>query len=195
MVDLKRNEHIGERSVFPYLTALVNCALWLCYGITPMGSSLIIVINVLGAALEIYYIYTFLYFCEEDKRLWGFIYVALGFFAWFGILMLFVADMAKYKLFFSWACALCGSLVSISPLFNLGTVRQQKSMDSMPPLLQVALSLANTMLWAGYAYTAEKCDNFIFYPSLVGFSCAVIQLVLHIALRQHGDSGLDESLV
>ena len=141
MADLKRNEHVGERSVFPYLTALVNCALWLCYGISPMGSSLIIVINVFGAAWEIYYIYTFLYFCEEDQRPWGFIY------AWFGILIVFLADMAKYKLFFSWACALCGSLVSVSPLFNLGTVRRQKSMDSMPPLLQVVLSLANTTLW------------------------------------------------
>lgn len=119
MVDLKRNEHVGERSAFPYLTALVNCVLWFFYGISPMGSSLIIVINVFGAALEIYYLYTFLYFCEEDERLWGFIYVAVGFFASVGILMLFLADMAKYKLFFSWACALCGSLVSVSPLFNL----------------------------------------------------------------------------
>ncbi|PPS12078.1 hypothetical protein GOBAR_AA08547 [Gossypium barbadense] len=61
---------VEQYSPVPYLATLINCMVWVIYGL-PMvhpNSTLVITINGAGTAIELVYLTLFLIFCHDKKK-------------------------------------------------------------------------------------------------------------------------------
>ncbi|PKA47268.1 Bidirectional sugar transporter SWEET4 [Apostasia shenzhenica] len=66
-----RRKSVEEFSVFPYVATLLNCMLWLLYGLPLVrpNSILVITINGTGTAIELSYVLLYLLYSAGPKRL------------------------------------------------------------------------------------------------------------------------------
>ncbi|KAM7494375.1 hypothetical protein LguiB_028984 [Lonicera macranthoides] len=86
---------VEQYSAAPYLATLVNCGLWVVYGL-PMvhpHSTLVVTINGSGFAIELVYLTLFLIFSSRNKRV-RVLLVMLAELAFIGVLALLVLTLA-----------------------------------------------------------------------------------------------------
>lgn len=55
----------------PYLATLLNCMLWVVYGLPLVhpGSTLVVTINASGSLIELFYVFLFILYSERPRRL------------------------------------------------------------------------------------------------------------------------------
>ncbi|KAK2978641.1 hypothetical protein RJ640_019098 [Escallonia rubra] len=190
---------VEQYSPAPYLATLVNCGLWVVYGL-PMvhpHSTLVLTINGSGFAIELVYLLLFLIYSDRKKRL-KVLLIMLAEFAFIAVLALLVLTLThSIKL----RSAIVGSisvfgcfLMYASPLSIMKLVITTKSVEYMPLFLSLA-SFANGICWTSYALIrfdpfiavnlslslSSRCCLALAAPNGMGLLLGIAQLVLYAA--------------
>lgn len=189
----KRTE---EFSVVPYIAALLNCLLWVFYGlpIVHPHSVLVVTINSIGAVFEIGYISIFFIYTtgKERIKLLKMVGAILSFFLVVVIGTFSLAHtVEKRTLFVGSVCVVIGTLMYASPLTIMRVVIRTKSVEYMPFNLILA-SFLNGLVWTAYALI--RFDIFVTIPNGLGSVLAGCQLVIYAIYYKSNDDGKGKRL-
>jgi solute carrier family 50 protein (sugar transporter) len=61
-IAIRTNGSVGEFSPIPYLAALLNCAVWVLYGLVHPNSTPVVIISGIGVVIELVYMAFFVYY-------------------------------------------------------------------------------------------------------------------------------------
>ncbi|KAF5734977.1 Bidirectional sugar transporter SWEET7 -like protein [Tripterygium wilfordii] len=173
---------VEQYSAAPYLACLVNCMVWVLYGL-PMvhpHSTLVVTTNGTGIAIEMFYIVLFLIYSQKHRqrlRVLGIVAVELIFVALLTFLVLHFAHLTNRRTMVVGIVAICFNiLMYASPLTVMKLVITTKSVEYMPFILSF-VSLLNGVFWS--AYGLIRYDFFILLPNGLGSLFALAQLLLY----------------
>ncbi|WCJ26543.1 Bidirectional sugar transporter SWEET4 [Euphorbia peplus] len=179
-IDIWKKKSVQQYSPTPYLATLVNCMVWVLYGL-PMvhpNSLLVVTINGAGTAIELVYVILFIVFSDKKKRLKVLLSFLAGliFMAVVTLLVLTLAHTTKKR---SLIVGFLGSIFNImmyaAPLAVMKLVITTKSVEFMPFSLSFA-SFCNGAAWSAYAVI--RFDPFIAIPNGLGSLLSLAQLLL-----------------
>ncbi|XP_011071833.1 bidirectional sugar transporter SWEET5 [Sesamum indicum] len=164
----------------PYIATVLNCAMWVLYGlpIVHPDSLLVITINGTGFFIEVFYLSMFITFSDWAKRRKMFIALLLEaiFFAIVVVITLIGLHGTKSRsLFVGILCVIFNIMMYASPLTVMKRVIKTKSVKYMPFSLSLA-NFANGIVWSIYALI--KLDPFVLVPNGLGTLSGLVQLVL-----------------
>ncbi|MBA0835216.1 hypothetical protein Goarm_007511, partial [Gossypium armourianum] len=148
---------VEQYSPVPYLATLINCMVWVIYGL-PMvhpDSTLVITINGAGTAIELVYLTLFLIFCHDKKKRLKVLLIALVEVVFMALVAALVLTLAHTTERRSMVVGIIAILFNImmyaSPLSVMKLVISTKSVEYMPFFLSLA-SFANGVAWTTYAF-------------------------------------------
>ncbi|XVE58108.1 hypothetical protein DITRI_Ditri04bG0143600 [Diplodiscus trichospermus] len=173
---------VQQFSPAPYLATLINCMVWVIYGL-PMvhpNSTLVVTINGLGTAIEVVYLTLFLIFCHDKRnrrKLVLIVLVELIFIALVTTVVLTVVHTTERRSMVVGIIAILFNIMMYaSPLSIMKLVISTKSVEYMPFFLSLA-SFANGVAWTTYAFL--PFDPFIAVPNGLGTLFSLAQLLLY----------------
>ncbi|GAB2276539.1 hypothetical protein Dimus_011258 [Dionaea muscipula] len=185
----------------PYLATIVNCMLWVFYGLPFVHPDTILVATINGVGLAIELIYTIIFFIYAEKK--GRMKAA----AWIAIEVVFMAIVVALTMtmFHSTTkrsnvvgvlCVIFGLIMYISPLTIMGKVITTQSIKYMPFYLSLA-TFANGVVWTIYALM--PVDPYIIIPNGLGAISGAVQLILYayysrFTPKHHDDGGDDDEM-
>ncbi|KAK1326117.1 Bidirectional sugar transporter SWEET6b [Acorus calamus] len=162
-----KKKAVEEFSAIPYLATVLNCMLWVFYGlpIVHPNSVLVVTINGIGLVLEAIYLSIYFTYSTNKQRVW--IYkkaglILLGEIAFMFVVVLLVLLLAHTH---TKRSLIVGKMVI-----------QTKSVEYMPFFLSLAAFL-NGVCWTAYALI--KFDIFITIPNGLGALFGAAQLILY----------------
>ncbi|GMI95519.1 hypothetical protein like AT4G10850 [Hibiscus trionum] len=173
---------VEQFSPVPYLVTLINCMVWMIYGL-PMvhpNSTLLLTINGAGIAIEVVFLTLFLVFCHDKKRrltVLLIVMVELISVATLATLALTVVHTTQRR---SMVVGIIGMLSSImmyaAPLSVMKLVIRTKSVEYMPFSLSLA-SFLTGVFWT--AYGVLPFDPFLAVSNGMGTMFGLAQLLLY----------------
>ncbi|CAN6272427.1 unnamed protein product [Urochloa humidicola] len=172
---------VEQYSPVPYVVTLLNCMMWVLYGLPLVHphSMLVITINGTGMAIELIYITLFLLYSENATRRKILLLLAAEV-AFIGAVVALVLSLAhtheQRSMIVGILCVLFCTGMYAAPLSVMKMVIQTKSVEYMPLFLSLA-SLANGVCWTTYALI--RFDLYITIPNGLGVLFAVAQLILY----------------
>ncbi|KAK6140652.1 hypothetical protein DH2020_025610 [Rehmannia glutinosa] len=178
-----KKKSVEQYSPVPYLATIINCALWVLYGL-PMvhpHSILVVTINGSGFVIEIVYLSLFFIFSDSKKRLRVVVVVVMEciFLAVLAILVLTLAHTTKLRSTIVGSICMAGNIMMYaSPLSIMKLVITTKSVEYMPFFLSL-FSFLNGVCWASYALI--PFDPFLMAPNGMGALLGLAQLILYAA--------------
>ncbi|KAH9303579.1 hypothetical protein KI387_007983 [Taxus chinensis] len=172
-------------SGIPYVMTILNCALWVLYGlpIVKPNSILVSTINGIGLVLQIIYTATFLIFCKDKKqkmKLMSLLLLITVFFAAVALLAILLAHTHKKRTLivglicivfnvFMYASPLTIMVSDILCLFHGGSVKDIISTDKW------------SLISSGKGCSGEECEIY----AVLSFYCFVCQWTHLDCLRLH----------
>ncbi|GER39159.1 bidirectional sugar transporter SWEET7 [Striga asiatica] len=177
---------VEEYSAVPYLATLVNCGLWVLYGL-PMvhpHSMLVVTINGTGFLIEIVYISLFLAFSQPRKRLRVASTVAAEcvLLATLALLVLTLTHSTNLRSHILGTLSMVANIIMYaSPLSIMKLVITTKSIEYMPFFLSL-FSFLNGICWTAYALI--RFDIFLVAPNGMGALLGLVQLLLYATFYQ-----------
>ncbi|KAI3670059.1 hypothetical protein L6452_41652 [Arctium lappa] len=176
-----KNKSVEEFLPDPYIACVMNCLLWIFYGMpfNHPDSTLVVTINATGLVLELIYLTSFLIYGKNSHRkkiiawLLGEL-VVLGAIA--GVDLGLFHTHASRSNFVGIFCVVFGIIMYGSPLTIMWKVIRTKSVEYMPFPLSLAAFL-NGCCWTTYALL--KFDLFILIANGTGAVLGFCQLVLY----------------
>ncbi|OAE19864.1 hypothetical protein AXG93_1130s1170 [Marchantia polymorpha subsp. ruderalis] len=168
-------------SAIPYLCTLLNCVLWLLYGMpfVTKNGVLIMTINGIGAILEMCYLSIFMKYAAKPGK----IHTAKvgGTLGVFFIVVVLVVVFATHHLharhtIVGILCVIITIVMYAAPLSVMRVVIKTKSVEYMPLPLSVMV-LLNSAAWSAYALL--KKDIYIMIPNFFGVVLGIGQLILY----------------
>ncbi|XP_047947033.1 bidirectional sugar transporter SWEET10-like [Salvia hispanica] len=175
----KKKSTEGFQSV-PYVVGLFSAMLWIYYAMLKTDTTLLITINSVGCFVHTAYISFYLCYAPKSARLQtGFLILLMNIIGMSLIVVLtyFLADGSTRGNIVGWICLIFSLCVFVAPLFILRQVIRTKSVEYMPFLLSLFLTLSAVM-W--FFYGLLRKDYNIAIPNVVGFTFGVIQMVLYV---------------
>ncbi|XVF12927.1 hypothetical protein REPUB_Repub08aG0162200 [Reevesia pubescens] len=173
---------VEQFSPAPYLATLINCMVWVIYGL-PMvhpNSTLVVTINGTGTAIEVVYLTLFLIFCHDKKKrlkVLLIVLVELIFIAVVTTLVLTIVHTTQHRSMVVGIIAILFNIMMYAaPLSVMKLVISTKSVEYMPFFLSLA-SFANGVAWSTYAFL--PFDPFIAVPNGLGTLFSLAQLLLY----------------
>ncbi|KAL3742878.1 hypothetical protein ACJRO7_018222 [Eucalyptus globulus] len=198
---------VEQYSPVPYLATLINCMVWVLYGL-PMvhpHSTLVVTINGAGTLIEVVYILLFLLYSDRQKRLRvaAVVLIELVFISALAALVLtLVHTHERRSMVVGIVCMVFNIMMYASPLSVMKLVITTKSVEYMPFFLSLA-SFANGLCWTAYALI--RFDLFIAASNGLGSLFGLAQLILyatyykstkrHMAARKIREMSLSEVVV
>ncbi|WVZ76687.1 hypothetical protein U9M48_024640 [Paspalum notatum var. saurae] len=176
-----KNGSVEQYSPVPYVATLLNCMMWVLYGLPLVHphSMLVITINGTGMAIELTYVTLFLLYSAGAARRKVLLLLAAEV-AFVGAVTALVLSLAhtheRRSMIVGILCVLFGTGMYAAPLSVMKMVIQTKSVEYMPLFLSLA-SLVNGICWTAYALI--RFDLYITIPNGLGVLFAVGQLVLY----------------
>uniref|UniRef100_K3YYP8 Bidirectional sugar transporter SWEET n=3 Tax=Setaria TaxID=4554 RepID=K3YYP8_SETIT len=172
---------VEQYSAIPYVATLLNCMMWVLYGLPVVHphSMLVITINGTGMAIQLTYVTLFLLYSTGAARRKVMLLLAAEV-AFVGAVAALVLTLAhtheRRSMIVGVLCVLFGTGMYAAPLAVMKMVIQTKSVEYMPLFLSLA-SLVNGICWTAYALI--KFDLYITIPNGLGVLFAVAQLILY----------------
>ncbi|CAL5327241.1 hypothetical protein CsSME_00006897 [Camellia sinensis var. sinensis] len=172
---------VQEFKADPYVATVLNCALWVIYGLPFVhpDSLLVITINGTGLVIELAYVLIFITYSDWQKRrkiiLALFLEIIFVVFIFF-ITMTFLHTTQARSMLIGILCLVFNIVMYTAPLTVMKLVIQTKSVKYMPFFLSVA-NFANGCVWLVYALL--KFDPYIAIPNGLGTLSGAIQLILY----------------
>ncbi|XP_010266587.1 PREDICTED: bidirectional sugar transporter SWEET4-like [Nelumbo nucifera] len=182
-VQIWKKGSVEQFSPVPYLATLLNCLLWLVYGLPLVHphSMLVITINGCGTFIELTYVILFILHSDGRKRL-RVILLLIAEFVFVGAVAVLVLTLAhtydRRSLIVGSICVFFGTMMYVAPLSVMKLVITTKSVEYMPFTLSLA-SFANGICWTTYALI--RFDLFITIPNGLGTLFGLVQLILYAA--------------
>ncbi|KAG6584227.1 Bidirectional sugar transporter SWEET5, partial [Cucurbita argyrosperma subsp. sororia] len=165
----------------PYLATILNCAMWVFYGMPFVhpDSILVVTINGIGFVIELAYVSIFFIYSPWIKRRKMLIVLLIEsiFFAAVVLITLLVFHTTISRSYFvGILCIIFNIGMYTSPLTVMRLVIKTKSVKYMPFTLSLA-NFCNGIVWAIYALL--KFDPNVLIPNSLGALSGLIQLILY----------------
>ncbi|KAL9243156.1 hypothetical protein vseg_017080 [Gypsophila vaccaria] len=165
----------------PYIATILNCAMWVLYGLPFVhpNNILVVTINGIGLGIEIIYVSIFFAYSSWGKR--KKIIIAVLIEIAFFLVVFFITTKALHTIktrtiFVGALCVAFNVIMYFSPLTVMRMVIKTKSVKYMPFWLSVA-NFLNGACWTAYA--CIKFDPWMVIPNGLGTLSGVIQLLLY----------------
>ncbi|KAK9066381.1 hypothetical protein SSX86_013703 [Deinandra increscens subsp. villosa] len=168
----------------PYVVGLFSAMLWIYYALLKTNVLLLITINSVGCFIETFYICFFLFYAPKKARMESLKLIVLLVVVGFGLIVVltqFFASGAARGVIVGWICLVFSLCVFVAPLGVLRQVIKTKSVEYMPILLSVALTLSAVM-W--FFYGLLLGDFNIAVPNVLGFTFGIIQIILYFVYKK-----------
>ncbi|KAJ0748069.1 putative SWEET sugar transporter [Helianthus annuus] len=178
----KKKSTEGFQSV-PYVVALFSAMLWIYYALLKANAMLLITINTVGCVIQTGYICFFLFYAPKKARIECLKLIVLMIVVGFGLIVgltQFCAQGANRVMIVGWICLVFALCVFVAPLGVVRQVIKTKSVEYMPILLSVALTL-NAVTWFFYGLLLH--DFNIAIPNVLGFTFGVVQVILYFVYK------------
>ncbi|KAL5860454.1 hypothetical protein ACOSQ4_001750 [Xanthoceras sorbifolium] len=180
-VKIYKNKSVEEFKPDPYLATIMNCMLWIFYGlpfVTP-DSVLVVTINSVGLLLEIVYITIFFIYVQRKGQIkvinWILIeLVFLGIVATCTLLLFHTHE--KRSRIVGILCVIFGVLMYASPLTIMTKVIKTRSVKYMPFYLSLT-NFLNGLVWVTYALI--RFDLYVLTGNGLGALSGAVQLILY----------------
>ncbi|XP_059299962.1 bidirectional sugar transporter SWEET5-like [Lycium barbarum] len=180
-VKIVKAKSVMEFNSDPYVATILNCAVWVFYGMPFVhpDSLLVITINGFGLCIELFYVAIFFIYSDWAKR--RKIIIALIIEAIFMALLIFVTltflhGTKDRSMLIGIVAIVFNVIMYTSPLTVMKKVITTKSVKYMPFYLSLA-NFANGIVWSAYALL--KFDPYILIPNGLGSLSGLVQLVLY----------------
>ncbi|XP_023000664.1 bidirectional sugar transporter SWEET5-like [Cucurbita maxima] len=165
----------------PYLATILNCAMWVFYGMPFVhpDSILVVTINGIGFVIEFAYVSIFFIYSPWIKRRKMLIILLIEsiFFAAVVLITLLIFHTTISRSYFvGILCIIFNIGMYTSPLTVMRLVIKTKSVKYMPFTLSLA-NFCNGIVWAIYALL--KFDPNVLIPNSLGALSGLIQLILY----------------
>ncbi|KAL8230494.1 hypothetical protein R6Q57_000272 [Mikania cordata] len=167
----------------PYVVGLFSAMLWIYYAFLKTNVMLLITINSVGCFIETLYICFFLFYAPKKARMESLKLIILLIVVGFGLIVVltqFLASGVTRGVIVGWICLVFSLCVFVAPLGVVRQVIKTKSVEYMPILLSVALTLSAVM-W--FFYGLLLGDFNIAIPNVLGFTFGVIQMILYFMYK------------
>ncbi|BBN20281.1 solute carrier family 50 (sugar transporter) [Marchantia polymorpha subsp. ruderalis] len=164
--NIYKNKSTQDFSGIPYVCTLMNCLLWVLYGLPLVSENalLVLTINTAGCAFEIFYLVLFLVYSPklERKKVTKLLSACCAAFAVVVALTLTVIPRKTRKLEVGSLCVVVAVAMYVSPLSVMRLVIKTRSVEFMPLLLSVCVFL-NSTVWTGYGIMAKDIFIMAYY--------------------------------
>nr|UJT76400.1 bidirectional sugar transporter SWEET6b [Hemerocallis fulva] len=180
-VKIVKKKAVEDFSAIPYLATLLNCMLWVFYGlpVTHPHSTLVYTINGIGLVIEGAYLITYFIYAPPNGRC-KVLKILAGELVFMAAVILGVLLGAhthhKRSLVVGILCIIFGTCMYASPLSIMKLVIQTKSVEYMPFFLSLA-GFLNGVCWTAYALI--KFDINLLIPNGLGALFGLAQLILY----------------
>ncbi|XP_070024716.1 bidirectional sugar transporter SWEET12-like [Nicotiana tabacum] len=175
----KKKSTEGYQSI-PYVIALFSSMLWIYYAFLKTNTTLLITINSFGVFIETIYVGFYLFYAPKKARIQTvkmlFLTVVGGFGAIILIAQFLFKGVARGQVV-GWVCLVFSLCVFVAPLCIVRKVIKTKSVEYMPLLLSVFLTLSAVM-WFFYGLLLKDIN--IAAPNILGFIFGILQIVLYV---------------
>ncbi|RVW52884.1 Bidirectional sugar transporter SWEET5 [Vitis vinifera] len=178
-IQIVKKKTVGEFKPDPYLATVLNCMMWVLYGLPFVrpDSLLVITINGGGLVIELIYVTIFFVYADSLKRIALWLLFEVIFMAIIAaITMLLFHGTKNRSLFVGLLCVVFNVIMYASPLTVMRQVIRTKSVKYMPFTLSLA-NFANGIVWSIYALI--KFDPYILIPNGLGSLSGAVQLILY----------------
>ncbi|KAI3777681.1 hypothetical protein L1987_47482 [Smallanthus sonchifolius] len=178
----KKKSSFGFQSA-PYVVSLFSAMLWIYYALLKTNAMLIITINSVGCFVQTCYICFFLFYAPKKARMDSMKLIVLLIVVGFGLIVVLTQCLASgvtRGIIVGWICLVFSICVFLAPLGVLKQVIKTKSVEFMPLLLSVALTI-NAIIW--FFYGLLLGDVNIAIPNILGFTFGIIQLILYFIYK------------
>ncbi|KAK9066382.1 hypothetical protein SSX86_013704 [Deinandra increscens subsp. villosa] len=174
----KRKSTEGFQSA-PYVVGLFSAMLWIYYALLKSNVMLLITINSVGCFIETFYICFFLFYAPKKARMESLKLIVLLIVVGFGLIVVltqFLASGVTRGVIVGWICLVFSLCVFVAPLGVVRQVIRTQSVEYMPVLLSLALTLSAVM-W--FFYGLLLSDFNIAIPNVLGFTFGILQIILY----------------
>ncbi|KAL0429634.1 UNVERIFIED_CONTAM: Bidirectional sugar transporter SWEET14 [Sesamum radiatum] len=187
----KKKSSEGFQSI-PYVVALFSASLWIYYAFLKSNTTLLITINSVGCFIETIYIIFFIIYASKKSRIqtMKLVVVLIVCGVGFASVTQFLVKASQRAKVVGWICLIFSLCVFVAPLCIVRQVIRTKSVQHMPFLLSLFLTLSAVM-WFFYGLLLK--DFNIAIPNVLGFSFGVLQMVLYLMYR-NADKTKEEKL-
>ncbi|PKA49310.1 Bidirectional sugar transporter SWEET6b [Apostasia shenzhenica] len=178
---IRKKKAVEQYSPIPYLTAVLNCAFWVLYGLPFVhpNSLLVVTINGTGLILELIYLALFFIYSSNELKM-KVLKVLISELASIAVIAVMVLTTThthnKRTLIVGVLCIVFSICLYVSPLSVMKLVIETKSVKYMPFWLSLT-SFLNGLCWTFYALI--KFDIFILIPNGLGAVLGFLQLLLY----------------
>ncbi|XP_019190699.1 PREDICTED: bidirectional sugar transporter SWEET12-like [Ipomoea nil] len=179
----KKKSTDGFQSI-PYVVALFSAMLWIYYAFLKSNTTLLITINSFGCFIETLYVCFFLFYASKKDRIHTMKLLLVSVFGGFGAIVLVTQFLFKGVVraqVVGWICLVFSLCVFVAPLCILRQVMRTKSVEHMPFLLSVFLTLS-AVAWFFYGLLLK--DFNIAIPNVLGFVFGILQILLYAMYRK-----------
>ncbi|PKU65709.1 bidirectional sugar transporter SWEET4-like [Dendrobium catenatum] len=193
-----KNKYVEHFSVVPYVATLLNCMLWVLYGLpfVKPNSTLIITINGAGTVIELIYIFIYLLYSDGSRRIKALLllFTDIAFIVIVAAIVLSIFKSHERRtLIVGILCIIFCIMMYASPLSIMKRVIRTKSTEYMPLYLSIAYFF-NGLCWT--TYSLIHLDINLTIPNAIGLLFAIAQLLLHAiynkSTKQQSNEGKNE---
>jgi len=180
-VKIWKRKAVEDFSAIPYLATVLNCMLWVFYGLPVVrpNSILIVTINGVGLVLEAIYLIIFFIYAPNRSRLKVLKILAVELVFMGGVIAGVIAGAHTHEkriFIVGILCVIFGTCMYASPLSIMRLVIRTKSVQYMPFYLSLA-GFLNGVCWTAYAFL--EFDIFVVIPNGLGALFGAVQLILY----------------
>ncbi|XP_016465379.1 bidirectional sugar transporter N3-like [Nicotiana tabacum] len=175
----KKKSTEGYQSI-PYVVALFSSMLWIYYAFLKTNTTLLITINSFGVFIETIYVGFYLFYAPKKAKVQTVKMLLLSVVGGFGAIVLVTQFLFKGAVrgqVVGWICLVFSLCVFVAPLGIVRKVIKTKSVEYMPLLLSVFLTLSAVM-WFFYGLLLKDIN--IAAPNVLGFIFGIVQIVLYV---------------
>ncbi|CAH9142787.1 unnamed protein product [Cuscuta epithymum] len=179
----KKRSTEGYQSI-PYVVGLFSALLWIYYALVKAhNTTLLITINAFGCFIETIYIAFFLVYSTHNTRMHTtkvlVLFVGGGSAAIVGVTQYLFKGAIRVEVV-GWICLVFALCVFVAPLGILRQVIKTKSVENMPLLLSVFLTLS-AVIWFFYGFFQK--DMNITVPNVLGFFFGIVQIGVYVMYK------------
>ncbi|KAI3673492.1 hypothetical protein L6452_39611 [Arctium lappa] len=181
-INIMKRKSVQAFKPDPYLATLLNCCMWLFYGlpIVHPHSLLVVTINSVGVVIAATFCSIFFKYSTwscRRKMIIVFILEAIFLAAMVAFTLIVEHTNDARSMVVGILCVVVNIIMYTSPLTVMKTVIKTKSVKYMPVCLSLG-NLLNGSIWIVYA--ALDFDPFIMIPNVIGAVSGTIQIVLYL---------------
>ncbi|CAN8233154.1 unnamed protein product [Cochlearia groenlandica] len=179
-----KKKSVEEFQYVPYITTIMNCMLWVFYGLPVVHKDSILVstINGIGLVIEAIYLAVYFLYCGHKKNarrnILGFLALEIVCVLAIVLITIFaIKDEFVKQTFVGVICDVFNIAMYASPMLVIGKVVKTKSVKYMPFLLSF-VGFVNACIWTSYALI-YKVDLYVLVSNGVGTLFGLVQLITY----------------